>query len=121
MYICNCYHKDIGNDGARIGEVLSVKWEWTHGDILKLHDSKKCVKDITLPSPVLDIFSSLQHLEGKPYIIVGKKNGQYMVNFRKPWVRIITRADNEHVRLHDLRHSFASIAISSGASLTLIG
>ena len=107
--------------GARLGEILSAKWEWIDGDILKLPDSKTGAKDITLPSPVLDVLSSLPRLEMNPYIIVGKKSGQHMVNLRKPWMRIVKRAGIEHVRLHDLRHSFASFALSSGASLTLIG
>ena len=107
--------------GARLGEILSAKWEWIDGDILKLPDSKTGAKDITLPSPVLDVLTSLPRLELNPYIIVGKKNGQHMVNLRKPWMRIVKRAGIEHVRLHDLRHSFASFAVSSGASLALIG
>ena len=107
--------------GARLGEILSAKWEWIDGDILKLPDSKTGAKDITLPSPVLDVLSLLPRLEGNPYIIVGKKSGQHMINLRKPWMRIVKRAGIEHVRLHDLRHSFASFAVSSGASLTLIG
>ena len=107
--------------GARLGEILSAKWEWIDGDILKLPDSKTGAKDITLPSPVLNILATLPRLEENPYIIVGKKNGQHMVNLRKPWMRIIKSAGIEHVRLHDLRHSFASFAVSSGASLNLIG
>ena len=107
--------------GARLGEILSAKWDWIDGDILKLPDSKTGAKDITLPSPVLDVLASLPRLELNPYIIVGKKSGQHMVNLRKPWMRIVKRAGIEHVRLHDLRHSFASFAVSSGASLTLIG
>ena len=107
--------------GARLGEILSAKWEWIDGDILKLPDSKTGAKDITLPSPVLNVLSSLPRIKGNPYIIVGKKSGQHMINLRKPWMRIVKRAGIEHVRLHDLRHSFASFAVSSGASLTLIG
>tara|TARA_B100000989_G_scaffold289705_1_gene261925 strand:- start:348 stop:1475 length:1128 start_codon:yes stop_codon:yes gene_type:complete len=107
--------------GARLGEILSAKWEWIDGDILKLPDSKTGAKDITLPSPVLDILGALPRLEGNPHIIVGKINGQHMVNLRKPWMRIVKGAGIEHVRLHDLRHSFASFAVSSGVSLTLIG
>lgn len=107
--------------GARLGEILSAKWDWIDGDILKLPDSKTGAKDITLPSPVLNILASLPRLEGNPYIIVGKRNGQHMVNLRKPWMRIVKSAGIEHVRLHDLRHSFASFAVSSGASLNLIG
>jgi len=107
--------------GARLGEILSAKWEWIDGDILKLPDSKTGAKDITLPSPVLNILATLPRLEENPYIIVGKKNGQHMVNLRKPWMRIVKSAGIEHVRLHDLRHSFASFAVSSGASLNHIG
>ena len=102
--------------GARLGEILSAKWEWIDGDILKLPDSKTGAKDITLPSPVLDVLSLLPRLEGNPYIIVGKKSGQHMINLRKPWMRIVKRAGIEHVRLHDLRQSFASFAVSSSAS-----
>ena len=107
--------------GARLGGILSAKWDWIDGDILKLPDSKTGAKDITLPSPVLNVLSSLPRIKGNPYIIVGKKSGQHMINLRKPWMRIVKRAGIEHVRLHDLRHSFASFAVSSGASLTLIG
>ena len=107
--------------GARLGEILSAKWEWIDGDILKLPDSKTGAKDITLPSPVLDILASLPRLENNPYIIVGKRNGPHMVNLRKPWMRIVKSAGIDHVRLLDLRHSFASFAVSSGASLNLIG
>ena len=44
-----------------------------------------------------------------------------MINLQKPWRRIRTLAELEDVRLHDLRHSFASVAASNGASLPLIG
>ena len=107
--------------GARLGEILSARWEWIEGDILRLPDSKTGEKVITLPSPVVELLKSLPRIEGNPFIIVGHKSGQHMVNLRKPWMRIIEAAQIEHVRLHDLRHSFASFAVGSGASLALIG
>ena len=107
--------------GARLGEILSARWEWIEGDILRLPDSKTGEKVITLPSPVLELLTSLPRIEGNPFIIVGHKSGRHMVNLRKPWMRIVEAASIEHVRLHDLRHSFASFAVGSGASLALIG
>jgi site-specific recombinase XerD len=44
-----------------------------------------------------------------------------LVNLEKPWRRVRKAALLKDVRLHDLRHSFASVAIAGGASLPLIG
>ena len=45
----------------------------------------------------------------------------HLVGLQKPWITIRKLAGLEDVRLHDLRHSFASIAASNGASLPMIG
>jgi integrase len=47
--------------------------------------------------------------------------GAHMVNLQKPWCRVRDRAGLSDVRIHDLRHSFASIAVASGLTLPLIG
>ena len=107
--------------GARLSEILEAKWEWIEGDILKLPDSKSGAKDILLPSPVLEILKNLPRSNSSPYIIQGKIHGKHLVNLTKPWMRVIERAEIEHIRIHDLRHSFASFAIGQGASLVLIG
>ncbi len=107
--------------GARLSEILTAKWEWLHGDILKLPDSKTGEKEISLPSPVLEILEKLPRSINSTYIIPGRVRGKPMVNLRKPWMRIIARAGIEHIRLHDLRHSFASFAVGQGATLALIG
>jgi integrase len=60
-------------------------------------------------------------LEGNPYVICGEKAGQHLVNLEKPWQRIRHVAGLDDVRLHDLRHSFASVGASSGHSLVIIG
>ena len=54
-------------------------------------------------------------------VFVGGKAGTHLVNIRKPWYRLRRTADIEDVRIHDLRHSFASIAVSGGLTLPLIG
>ena len=65
--------------------------------------------------------AALPRIEGNPFVIVGRKTGSHLVNIRKPWYRIRKAADIEDVRIHDLRHSFASIAVSGGLTLPLIG
>lgn len=60
-------------------------------------------------------------MPGNPFVIVGNREAQPLINLQKPWRRIRKLADLEDVRIHDLRHSFASIAAAQGASLQLIG
>ncbi len=109
--------------GARLGEILNL--EWAHVDferaMLLLPDSKTGMKTIYLSAPALDVLANLPHLENNPFVIVGEKNGACLVNLQKPWTRIRNEAELEGVRLHDLRHSFASIAASGGLSLPMIG
>ena len=56
-----------------------------------------------------------------PWVIRGRKAGAHLVNLEKPWRRIRARAGLEDVRLHDLRHTNASIAAAAGLSLPIIG
>jgi integrase len=69
----------------------------------------------------LEVLQTVPRLEGNPYVICGEKPGQHLVNLEKPWRRIRKSAGLEDVRLHDLRHSFASVAASGGQSLIVIG
>src|SRR5262249_31997455 len=56
-----------------------------------------------------------------PYVIAGKNDGARLINLQKPWRRIRAKAGLHDVRIHDLRHSFASGAAGVGMTLTLIG
>lgn len=109
--------------GARLGEILELRWK--HVDLeralLLLPDSKTGQKPIFLNQAALDILSRLDRIAGNPFVIVGSVPGTHLVNLQKPWGRIRKLAGLDDVRIHDLRHSFASIAASSGASLPLIG
>lgn len=55
------------------------------------------------------------------HVFPSRAGGSYMVGLQKAWERVRTRADLGDVRIHDLRHSFASFAAANGASLFLIG
>lgn len=67
------------------------------------------------------MLAALPRLDGNPYVICGERTGAHLVNLQKPWRRIRKRAGIDDVRLHDLRHSFASVAVASGMSLPMIG
>ena len=109
--------------GARLSEILSLRWEHVdmEGQCLRLPDSKSGAKTIYLPPAGLEVLDGLGQSDDNPYVIAGAKHGSHLVNLRKPWGRIRARAGLDDVRLHDLRHSFASMAVAGGLSLPVIG
>lgn len=109
--------------GARLNEILTLEWAWIdfgRGEA-RLPDSKTGAKTVHLPPPALSVLSALPRVEGNPYVIVGERAGRHLVNAEKPWRSIRASAGLEGVRLHDLRHGFASVAAASGMGLPIIG
>ncbi len=109
--------------GCRRDEIL--KLEWTSIDFehtcIRLPDSKTGAKPVYLNAPALKVLSNIPRSQDNPYVIVGAKRGAHLVNIEKPWRRIREKAKLPDVRLHDLRHSFASIGASTGMGLPMIG
>ena len=59
-------------------------------------------------------------MAGNPYVIAGKKQGARLINLQKPWRRIRAAANLDDVRIHDLRHSFASNCAANRVDQRLI-
>jgi integrase len=109
--------------GARLSEVLGLRWDWvdfSRGEA-RLPDSKTGAKTLHLPPPALAVLSALPRMDGNPHVICGRVEGAALVNLEKPWRQIRKSADLDGVRLHDLRHAFASVAASAGMGLPIIG
>lgn len=109
--------------GARLGEILTLKWSMVDFDrrMLRLPDSKTGAKPVLLSDPAVELLQNLPRIQGNDYVIVGGVDGEHLKNLRKPWGHIRKRAGLSDVRLHDLRHSFASFAIAEGVTLAVIG
>lgn len=109
--------------GARLNEILTLQWRFVDLErrLLLLPDSKTGQKTIRLSDQAADVFGRLPRVKGNPHVIVGSVEGSHLVNLQKPWRRIRSLADLEDVRIHDLRHTFASVAAASGGSLPMIG
>jgi integrase len=109
--------------GARLREILHAKWEHVDFErgILFLSDSKTGHKPVYLSAAALAILAGLPRLEGNPYIIAGIKDGAPRADLKKPWAAVTKAASLGSVRIHDLRHSFASVGAGASLGLPIIG
>jgi integrase len=109
--------------GARFREILDAKWEGIDKErsILFLDDSKSGKKPIQLSPDALLVLSEIPKIKDNPYIIAGKNKGAPRADLKKPWAAIRRYAGLQDVRIHDLRHSFASYGAGSSLGLPIIG
>jgi integrase len=109
--------------GSRRNEVLTLRWsevDFERG-ALRLPDSKTGAKVIPLGPPALALLAAAPRLEGNPYVIPGRRAGGRLVGLQRPWSLIREKAGLGDLRLHDLRHSFASIGAAAGLGLPVLG
>lgn len=107
--------------GCRKSEILSLKWSFVDFErgYLRLPDSKTGEKAVPLGAPALQIFNGLPRIS--EWIFPTMNGAGYMVSLPKAWERVREQAGLKNVRLHDLRHSFASFGAAAGDSLLVIG
>jgi integrase len=109
--------------GARLREILFARWEHVDFErgILFLPDSKTGKKPVFLNAAALKVLAGLPRLVRNPHIIAGAKHGAPRFDLRKPWAAICKEAGLDGLRIHDLRHSFASIGAGASMGLPIIG
>ena len=107
--------------GCRLSEIQFLRWEYVKDDCIELRDAKTGGRVVPLGPEARAVLADLPREDGNPWVIRGRLPGSHITDLQKPWRRIRARADLEDVRIHDLRHSYASRALALGESLTMIG
>lgn len=109
--------------GSRLREILNLRWQDVDLErgFLNLPTSKTGKKTVLLGAPALQILADLPRIEGNPYVIAGAKADKPRSDLKRPWKRITDHAGLADLRLHDLRHSFASVGAASGMGLPIVG
>ncbi len=107
--------------GCRLSEIQFLRWEYVREDCIDLPDAKTGGRIVPLGPEARAVLAALPREEDNPWVIRGKLPGSHITDLQRPWRRIRARAQLEDVRIHDLRHSYASRALALGESLTMIG
>ena len=107
--------------GCRMSEIRDLQWEHVREDCIELPDAKTGGRVVPLGPEARAVLSAIPRKDDNPWVIAGKLPGSHLTDLQRPWRRIRKRAELEDVRIHDLRHSFASRALALGESLTMIG
>ena len=109
--------------GCRCGEVLGLRWEDValERSEVGLRDSKTGPRVVPLSPAAARVLTDLPRIAGNPWVIAGREPGSRLTHIAYYWYRVRERAGLDDVRLHDLRHSFASRALALGEDLTMIG
>jgi integrase len=118
--------------GARRGEVLAMRWadvDLTRGTWTKPASTTKQKREHEsfLSTPARQLLSEIREQQSsgrKPlgeFVFPGNGSAKHVVNVNRVWRALTKAAKIDELRIHDLRHSFASQLVSSGASLPLIG
>lgn len=107
--------------GARRSEALSAEWNHLHGNRLVLPDSKSGPRTIWLAKPVLDVLARLQRSENQQYIFGSEARSVVSSRLTSFWLKLRREHKLPRMRVHDLRHGFASEVIKLGHGLRTAG
>ena len=87
---------------------------------IRLLDTKTGAKVVYLGDPAIAVLERIDRRDGNPWVIAGRKPESHLTDLQHPWRRIRARADLDEVRIHDLRHRFASQAAMQGIPLPVV-
>jgi integrase len=88
---------------------------------IRVPDSKSGAKVVHLGQPAVELLRDAQRIDGNLWVIAGTPPGKPLSDLQPFLQRVLARAGLKNVRIHDLRHTFASTAVASGQGLPMIG
>ncbi|MDE0380984.1 MAG: site-specific integrase [Rhodospirillales bacterium] len=102
--------------GCRLSEIQTLRWEDVNLEAseVRLRDGKTAARMMPRSGAAVSVLFALPRPEDNPWVIVGRKPGAHLTDLQHPWRRIPARAELDDVRIHDLRHTFASRALALG-------
>lgn len=111
--------------GARRGEVLGAQWDefdfevgvWTKPSA---HTKQKREHRVPLSAPTLQLLHRMRENATGDYLFPGPR-GAPLTDIKRFWASICKAAEITNFRVHDLRHTYASLLASAGLSLPIIG
>lgn len=108
--------------GARLNEALSAKWSNVDRErrvwrILASNSKSKRVRSVPLNDSALDILKQLDTQDDYEHLFINRQTGEPYTTISKVWGRIRNKAGLPNIRIHDLRHQYASFLVNSGRTL----
>ena len=109
--------------GCRKTEIMSLPWESV--DLgkaeMRIVDGKTGSRTVHLSPSAVNVLAALPREPDNPWVVPGAKPGTHMADIDGAWQTIRAKAGLHDVRIHDIRHSFASRALALGEGLPIIG
>jgi integrase len=109
--------------GCRLNEIMKLQWRHVRlrDGVLQLPDSKTGKKTVQLADAAVAVLKGISRIEGNAWVLPGRVENGRLTDLQPFWQRLRARAGLKDVRIHDLRHTFASVAAAEGKSLLMIG
>ncbi len=108
--------------GCRENEILSLTWDMVDFDrgYLRLADTKTGRSIRPLSRSTAAVLEALPRIDGNAFVLPGAQPGEHLKELKRLWSAVGHAAQLVGVRLHDLRHSFASVPASAGESMLVL-
>ena len=107
--------------GCRFGEIASLEWNWIKGKRIHLPDSKSGPRKVWLSDAARAVIDAIpRYGEDCPYLFSSRPPTRHVETIQKQWDRIRDEAGLPGLRLHDLRHTWASVAAMNGVGMVTI-
>lgn len=113
--------------GARLREIMEARWEWVDWDrrVIEVpaEHGKTGAATIRLSERAVEILAALLEAQQPrdQWVIQGSTFGKPLVGYRRLWLALLAEAGILDLRIHDLRHTFASYSLSGGQTLGTVG